>query len=70
MRLVHVLQQWLRGTGTRRPVTDVVPASQPLRPGAETLPWAALVSALAPSLHKRCPPTCPCGRRPVPLRVL
>lgn len=70
MHLAHVLQHWLSGTGTRLHVTDVVPESHPLRQWAETLPWAALVSAIAQSFQQRFPPTCHCGRRPVPIRVL
>jgi hypothetical protein len=70
MRLVHVLQQWLSGTGTRRPVTDFVPESHPSRQWAETFPWAALVSAIEQSSQKRFPTTVHCGRRPVPIRVL
>jgi hypothetical protein len=70
MRLVHFLQQWWSGTGTRRHVTDWVPASHPLRQWAETFPWAALVSAIEPSSQQRFPTTSPCGRRPVPIRVL
>ena len=70
MRLVHFLQHWLSGTGTRLHVTDFVPESHPIRQWAETFPWAALVSALAPSFQQRFPPTFHCGRRPVPIRVL
>jgi hypothetical protein len=70
MRLVHVLQQWLSGTRPRLHVTDVVPASHPLRQWAESFPWAALVSAIAPRVHKRFPTTFHGGRRPVPIRVL
>jgi hypothetical protein len=31
MRLVHFLQHWLSGTGTRLHVTDFVPESHPIR---------------------------------------
>jgi len=70
MRLVHVLQHWLSGTGTRLHVTDCVPESHPIRQWAETFPWAALVSAIEQSIQKRFPTTFHCGRRPVPIRVL
>jgi hypothetical protein len=70
MRLVHFLQHWLSGTGTRLHVTDFVPESHPIRQWAETFPWAALVSAIEQSIQKRFPTTFHCGRRPVPLRVL
>jgi hypothetical protein len=70
MRLGHVLQHWLSGTGTRLHVTDCGPESHPLRQWAETFPWAAVVSASAQSLQQRFPTTFHGGRRPVPLRVL
>jgi hypothetical protein len=70
MRLVHFLQHWLSGTGTRLHVTDFVPESHPIRQWAETFPWAALVSAIEHSIQKRFPTTFHCGRRPVPIRVL
>ncbi len=70
MRLVHFLQHWLSGTGTRLHVTDVVPESHPIRQWAETFPWAALVSAIEHSIQKRFPTTVHGGRRPVPIRVL
>lgn len=70
MRLVHFLQHGLSGTGTRLHGTDFVPASHPLRQWAESVPWAALVRAIEPSVHKRFPTPCHGGRRPVPIRVL
>jgi hypothetical protein len=70
MRLVPCLQHWVSGTGTRLHVPDCVPESPPLRPWAETFPWAALVSAIEHRMHQRFPPTFHWGRRPVPLRVL
>ena len=51
MRLVHFLQHWLSGTGTRLHVTDFVPESHPIRQWAETFPWAALVSAIEQSFQ-------------------
>lgn len=70
MRLVHYLPHWLRGTGTRLHVADFVPAPPPLRQGADTFPWAALVAAVEPSFDPRSPPRSPRGRAPVPIRVL
>ena len=70
MHLVsRFFQHWLSGTGTRLHVTAFVPESHPLRQWAETFPWAALVSAIEPSVHQRFPTTFHCGRRPVPIRV-
>jgi hypothetical protein len=57
MRLVHFLQHWLSGTGTRLHVTDFVPESHPIRQWAETFPWPALVSAIEQSIQKRFPTT-------------
>ena len=70
MRFVRYLQHWLGGTGARLQITDCVPVMPPIRPWADTLPWAALVSAIAQSCATRCPKKSPRGRRPVPLRVL
>lgn len=70
MRFVRYLQHWLGGTGTRLQVTDFVPVIDPIRQWADTLPWAALVSAIEQSFDTRFPKKSPRGRRPVPLRVL
>ena len=70
MRLARFLQHGLSGTGTRLHVTDLVPEPHPLRQWADTWPWAALVSAIEHSFHKRFPTTSPRGRRPLPIRVL
>ena len=70
MRLVHYLQYWLSGTGTRLQVTDFVPESHPIRQWADTFPWAALVSAIEHSFATRFPTRSPRGRRPVSVRVL
>ena len=70
MRLVHYLQHWLHGTGTRLQVADFVPDSHPLRPWAATFPWAALVAAVEHSFDTRFPTRSPRGRAPVPIRVL
>ncbi len=70
MRLVHSLQHWLRGTGTRLHVTDIVPDTHPLRQWADTFPWPALVAAVEHSIAQRFPKRSPRGRAPVPIRVL
>ena len=70
MRLVHSLQHWLCGTGTRLHVADFVPDTHPLRQWADTFPWAALVAAVEHSFDTRFPKRSPRGRAPVPIRVL
>ena len=70
MRLVRYLRHWLSGTGVPLHVADFVPDTQPIRPWADTFPWAALVAAIEHSLAQRFPPRSPRGRRPVPIRVL
>jgi hypothetical protein len=70
MRRVRSLQPWLSGIGPRLHVADVVPDRQPIRQGAETVPWAALVAAIAPRLAPRFPQRSPRGRAPVPIRVV
>ena len=70
MHLVRYLQHWWGGTGARLQVTDFVPVMHPIRQWADTLPWAALVSAIEQSFDQRFPKKSPRGRRPVPLRVL
>jgi len=70
MRVVRYLQHWLGGTGARLQVTDFVPVMHSIRQWADTFSWAALVSAIEQSFATRFPQQSPCGRRPVPLRVL
>ena len=70
MRLVRSLQHWLSGTDPRVHVTDFVPEGHPIRPWADTLPWATLVSAIEQRFATRLPKKSPRGRRPIPLRVL
>jgi hypothetical protein len=70
MRLVRYLQYWLGGTEPRLHVADFVPVTRPIRQWAETFPWAALVGAVESSFARRFPRRSPCGRRPVPIRVL
>jgi hypothetical protein len=70
MRLVRSLQHGLSGIGPRLHVADVVPDRPPIRPWAETFPWAALVAAIEPRLAPRFPQRSPRGRAPVPIRVV
>jgi hypothetical protein len=70
MRLVRYLRPWLSGTGVPLHVAAFVPDTHPLRPWADTFPWAALVAAIEHRLAQRFPPRSPRGRRPVPIRVL
>jgi hypothetical protein len=60
----------LSGTGTPLQVTDFVPVTHPIRQWADTFPWATLVSAIEQSFDTRFPQKSPCGRQPVPIRVL
>jgi hypothetical protein len=70
VRLVRYLQHWLSGTGQCLHVADFVPDTHPIRQWADTFPWAALVAAIEQSFAQRFPKRSPCGRAPVPLRVL
>ena len=70
MRLIHYLQHWLPGTGPRLQVADFVPDTHPIRQWADAFPWVALVTAIEQSLTTRFPKRAPCGRAPVPIRVL
>jgi hypothetical protein len=70
MSLVRYLQHWVSGTGTPLHVIDFVPKTHPIRQWADIFPWAALVSAIEQSFATRFPKKSPCGRQPIPLRVL
>ena len=70
MRLVRYLQHWLGGAGPRLHVADFVPDTHPLRPWADTFPWAALVAAVEQSFATRFPTRSSRGRAPIPIRVL
>jgi len=70
MPLLRSLQHGLTGRGPRLQVADVVPATHPLRPWAETCPWAALVAAVDHSFAQRFPRLTTRGRPPVSTRVL
>jgi hypothetical protein len=70
MPLVRSLQPWLTGRGPGLQVADFVPATQPLRPWAETCPWAPRVAAVDRSFAQRFPRLTTRGRPPVSTRVL
>jgi Transposase domain (DUF772) len=58
------------GRGPGLPVADCVPATPPIRQGAETLPGAALVAAVDHSCAQRFPKRTTRGRPPLATRVL
>ena len=70
MRLLHHLQHWLTGHGTRLQVADFVPVMHPIRQWADTFPWAALVAAIDRSFTQRFPTHSNRGRPSVSPRVL
>jgi hypothetical protein len=70
MQLLRYLQHWLTGRGPRLQVADFVPDTHPIRPWAETLPWAALVAAVDRSFAQRFPNVTRRGRPPVSTRVV
>jgi Transposase domain (DUF772) len=70
MRLIRHLQHWLGGSGPPLRVADVVPQTHSIRQWTATFPWAAMVDAIEQSIARRFPKRSPCGRRPVPTRVL
>ena len=57
MPILRYLQQWLTGRGPCLQVADCVPDTHPLRPWAETFPWAALVAAVDRSCRPALPQT-------------
>jgi hypothetical protein len=69
MPIWRYLQHWLTGRGPGLQVADFVPDTHPLRPWAETLPWAALVAAGDRSFAQRFPTPTMRGRPPVSTRV-
>ena len=70
MRLIRHLQHWLGGSGPRLRVADIVPKTHSIRQWADTFPWTEMVEAIEQSVARRFPKRSPCGRRPVPTRVL
>ena len=68
-RLCRHLPPGASGQGPRVPVAACVPATHPLRPWADTLPWATQVEAIEHSVAQRLPKTSPRGRRPGATRV-
>lgn len=70
MRFLRHLQHWLSGPGQPLTVADFVPETHPLRPWADTLPWAALGAAVERNFTRRFPTRPARGRAPVAPRVL
>jgi hypothetical protein len=70
MRILRYLQHWLSGPGRPLIVADFVPETHPLRQWADTLPWAALVTAVDRNFAQRFPTPTARGRAPVATRVL
>jgi hypothetical protein len=70
MPLLRDLQHWLTGRGPGLSVAEFVPAMPPLRPWADTCPWAALVAAVDHACAQRFPTPTKRGRPPVSTRVL
>jgi Transposase domain (DUF772) len=70
MPLLRYLQHWLTGRGPWLQVADCVPETHPIRPWAETLPWAALVTAIDRSFAQYFPKPTARGCPPVSTRVL
>ena len=69
-RFYESLQHGLTGRGPCLQVADFVPETHPIRPWAETLPWAVLVAAIDRSFTQRFPKPTARGRPPVSTRVL
>lgn len=70
MPIMRYLQLWLTGGGPCLQVADFVPETHPIRPWAETCPWATLVAAVDRSCAQRFPNRTTRGRPPVSTRVL
>jgi hypothetical protein len=70
MRLCRHLQHWLSGHGQCLHVADFVPVMHPIRQGADTFPWAALVAAIEHSCAQRFPNPTNRGRPGVSPRAL
>ena len=70
MPLFRDLQHGLTGRRPCLQVADFVPDTHPIRPWADTLPWAALVAAVDRSCAQRFPKPTTRGRPPVSTRVL
>ena len=70
MQFLRDLQHWLTGRGPCLQVADFVPDTHPIRPWADTFPWAALVAAVDRSFAQRVPKPPTRGRPPVSTRGL
>jgi hypothetical protein len=69
MHLLRYLQHWLTDRGPSIRVADFVPETHPLRPWADTFPWAALVAAVDQRVARRFPTHTTRGRAPIATRV-
>jgi len=69
VRILRHLQHWLTGQGRHIAVADFVPETHPVRPWADTFPWATLVAAVDRSFAQRFPTPTARGRAPVATRV-
>jgi hypothetical protein len=58
------LQPWLTGRGLGLPLADCGPDTHPIRPWADTVPWAVLVAAVDRSFAQRFPTPTARGRPP------
>jgi hypothetical protein len=70
MQFLRSLQHGLTGRGPCLQVANFVPETHPIRPWAETFPWAALVVAVDRSVAQRFPKPTTRGRPPISTRVL
>jgi hypothetical protein len=70
MPLLRDLQHGLTGRGPCLQVADFVPDTHPIRPWADTCPWAVLVAAVDRSFAQRSPTPTTRGRPPMSTRVL
>jgi hypothetical protein len=70
MPLFRSLQHGLIGRGPCLQVADFVPDTHPIRQGAETFPWAAVVAAVDRSCAQRFPRLTTRGQPPVSTRVV
>ena len=67
---MRYLPHWVNGGGPCLQVADFVPDTPPIRPWADTFPWADLVAAMEQRVARRFPKRAQRGRPPVPRRVL
>jgi hypothetical protein len=71
MGLLRHLQHWFSGCGLCLQTAEFVPETHPIRLGADTFPWEAMVHAVERRCARRLPTKRPAGGRPaVSPRVL